>query len=424
MEFSPEELQRRKQQREELLKRRQTEQAQFKKRLIFAGIALAVAAVVIVAALIVGASAGSRPESTVETSEAPQTIATEPPGDKTVIHFVATGDLNVTDKIVQSGGTELDYTDMLADVMPLLAEADLTTVNFEGNFVGAPYGTDSTSAPSQLLNTLAQAGVDMLQLANSCSINNGITGLSTTLSTVRAAGIEPLGAYATEADFVASGGYTMWKVHGVCVAVVAFTKGMDNLALPAGSERCINLLYEDYSSKYKDVNTEGITDILDRVNKEKPDLTIALLHWGSEYNDTRSTSQDKIRDLLLDNGVDAIVGTHPHYVQPIEYDKSAGTLVAYSLGDFLSDGERMGTEYSIILDIEITKDNITDETSITGYSITPTYSYQDDDGRMRVLRIEPALFAYDSNYLDKVTPEIYADMKNAQERIKARIKPK
>ena len=426
MSFGPEELERRKQQRQQYEQKRKQEQQALKKKLIFAGLALAATAVIIVLAVL---AATNRPEpSTQETDPSASAtgtvpVETEAPDGKTVIHFTAAGDLNISDKVVQSGGANLDYTDMIADVLPILADADLTTINFEGNFVGPPYGSATSSAPLQLLQALKKSGVDMIQMANSRAINNGISGLDTTLKSIRASGIEPLGAYSTNAEAEKHGGYTIWNARGVRVAVVAFTKGMDNMALPTGSDKCVNLLYNDYSSRYVDVNTEGITDILSRVEKEKPDVTIVLLHWGSEFNDTRSTSQNKIRDLLLENGVDVIIGTHPHYVQPIEFDEKAGTLIAYSLGDFVSDAERMGTEYGIILNVEITKDNATGETAVTGYEYIPTYSYEDEDGMMRVLRIDPAIFAYEFNYLDRVSREVYDDLKNAKSRIEARVKP-
>lgn len=426
MSFGPEELERRKQQRQQYEQKRKQEQQALKKKLIFAGLALAATAVIIVLAVL---AATNRPEpSTQETDPSASAtgtvpVETEAPDGKTIIHFTAAGDLNISDKVVQSGGANLDYTDMIADVLPILADADLTTINFEGNFVGPPYGSATSSAPLQLLQALKKSGVDMIQMANSRAINNGISGLDTTLKSIRASGIEPLGAYSTNAEAEKHGGYTIWNARGVRVAVVAFTKGMDNMALPTGSEKCVNLLYNDYSSRYVDVNTEGITDILSRVEKEKPDVTIVLLHWGSEFNDTRSTSQNKIRDLLLENGVDVIIGTHPHYVQPIVFDEKAGTLIAYSLGDFVSDAERMGTEYGIILNVEITKDNATGETAVTGYEYIPTYSYEDEDGMMRVLRIDPAIFAYEFNYLDRVSREVYDDLKNAKSRIEARVKP-
>ena len=426
MSFGPEELERRKQQRQQYEQKRKQEQQALKKKLIFAGLALAATAAIIVLAVL---AATNRPEpSTQETDPSASAtgtvpVETEAPDGKTVIHFTAAGDLNISDKVVQSGGANLDYTDMIADVLPILADADLTTINFEGNFVGPPYGSATSSAPLQLLQALKKSGVDMIQMANSRAINNGISGLDTTLKSIRASGIEPLGAYSTNAEAEKHGGYTIWNARGVRVAVVAFTKGMDNMALPTGSEKCVNLLYNDYSSRYVDVNTEGITDILSRVEKEKPDVTIVLLHWGSEFNDTRSTSQNKIRDLLLENGVDVIIGTHPHYVQPIVFDEKAGTLIAYSLGDFVSDADRMGTEYGIILNVEITKDNATGETAVTGYEYIPTYSYEDEEGMMRVLRIDPAIFAYEFNYLDRVSREVYDDLKNAKSRIEARVKP-
>jgi len=425
MAFGPEELERRKQQRQQYEQKRREEQQTLKKRLITAGFALAFTAILILLMVFARPSVQVEPGVTTDPTATGQTRPpeTEPPTGQTVIRFTAAGDLNITDKVVQSGGSSLNYTDMISDVLPILADADLTTINLEGNFVGPPYGTATSSAPLQLLQALKMGGVDMIQMANSCAIDNGIIGLETTLKSIRASGLEPLGAYATNAEAEKHGGYTIWDARGVRVAVVAFTKGMDNMALPVGSEKCVNLLYNDYSSRYVDVNTEGITAILDRVNKEKPDVTIALLHWGSEYNDTRSTSQNKIRNLLQENGVDVIIGTHPHYVQPIDFDQSAGTLVAYSLGDFVSDAERMGTEYGIILNVEITKDNATGETKVTGYEYIPTYSYEDEEGMMRVLRIDPAIFAYEFNYLDKVTKEVYADLKNAKDRIEARVKP-
>lgn len=420
MSFGQEEVERRRVLREELRQKRQQEQQNLIKRLTYAGVALAVAAVIILAVVLIGNADGKKPVDTRPT----ETVVkeTEPKGEQTVVHFAAAGDLNITDKVVSSGGAGMDYSRVFADVLPLLAEADLTVMNLEGNVVGAPYGTQQASAPVQMLNVLATAGVDMVQMANSRSIHNGITGLAATLSAIRTAGIEPIGAYASNNEFSDNGGYTLWEVEGVRIGVVAFTKGMDNMALPAGSENCVNVLYKDYSSTYVEVDTDRITDILERLEKEKPDVTIALVHWGSEYNDTHSKTQEKIRDLMLENGVDAILGTHPHYVQQVDFDKEAGTLVAYSLGDFLGDRDRSGTEYGVVLNLEITKDNGEGTAKITGFDYQPIFTSLDGEGLLRVLRIRPAIAAYEGGYLDKVSAEDYAAMVNALARIDARIK--
>ena len=420
MSFGQEEVERRRVLREELRQKRQQEQQILIKRLTYAGVVLAVAAVIILAVVLIGNADGKKPVDTRPT----ETVVkeTEPKGEQTVVHFAAAGDLNITDKVVSSGGAGMDYSRVFADVLPLLAEADLTVMNLEGNVVGAPYGTQQASAPVQMLNVLATAGVDMVQMANSRSIHNGITGLAATLSAIRTAGIEPIGAYASNDEFSDNGGYTLWEVEGVRIGVVAFTKGMDNMALPAGSENCVNVLYKDYSSTYVEVDTDRITDILERLEKEKPDVTIALVHWGSEYNDTHSKTQEKIRDLMLENGVDAILGTHPHYVQQVDFDKEAGTLVAYSLGDFLGDRDRSGTEYGVVLNLEITKDNGEGTAKITGFDYQPIFTSRDGEGLLRVLRIRPAIAAYEGGYLDKVSAEDYAAMVNALARIDARIK--
>ena len=424
MAFGPDELARRRQERQQRQQQRQQQARQQQvmvKRLAIAGAVLVGVAILLFALSFASSGGESAPAQTEPTYA---TYETEPQGKETVIRFTAVGDLNVTDKVVDAGGPGLDFTNLFSDVMPLLADGDLTVVNLEGNLVGPPYGTSTCSAPSQMLQALAVAGVDMVQLANSRTISNGITGLNSTINTVRSVGLVPLGAYATEDDAEENGGYTMWEVKGVRVAVVAFTKGMDNMALPTGSEKCVNLLYNDYSSKYVDVNTEGITDILERVSKEDPDVTVAMVHWGSEFNDTHSKSQLEIRDLLLQNGVDVIIGSHPHYVQEIEFNASKGTLVAYSLGDFAGDGERMGTEYGIVLNVEITKNNETGATKVTGFHYEPIFITEGKNGLLRILRLDAAIGGYESDFLDKVSPEVYESMKNARERIEARVAPK
>ena len=361
------------------------------------------------------------------TTQAPtQTVPPETVPD-TVIHFVAGGDLNVTDKVVTSGALAngYDFTDTLLDVAPLLADANLSAVNFEGSIYGPPYGTKYRSAPTQLLNALQQAGVDLLQAANSQTVVNGLSGMQQTLQSVQAAGMEPVGAYATAEEFRRSGGYTIRDIQGVKVAVVAFTKGMDGMGLPTGSEDCVNLLYQDYNSAYQKVDTKGIQAVLRAAKAHQPDIIIALLHWGSEYNATVSKTQKTITNLMFEEGVDAIIGTHSHYVQEITFDPAAGTLVAYGLGDFLGDGEKNGTNYSILLDLEITKDGATGETTLTGYSYTPIFIADEtaSGGSLRLLRMREAIAAYESSYIGGVSEPTYRAMLSAMERLEARLEP-
>ena len=344
----------------------------------------------------------------------------------TTIHIKAAGDLNVTDAVVNAGMAvnSYDFSPVFKDVAAILSDADLTVMNFEGNICGAPYGSGTTSAPAELLTALRGCGVDLLQMANSCAINNGLNGLTSTLRAIRSAGIEPVGAFSSSEEFKKSKGYTMTEIQGVKVGFVAFTKGLGGRGMPAGSEDLVNILYTDYATEYQKIDKTRITSILKSMEEEKPDLTVALLHWGSEYNDDISKTQEQIASLLKKNGVDVIIGTHPHTLQPIEFDKSTGTLVAYSLGDFFGDANRGATNYSVILDLEITKDENAGTTKVTDYTLHPIYTVRETEcvgnNDRRVVRIGTALSAYKGNFLDKVTDGCKDSMEYALTRIDER----
>ena len=430
----PENMDPRQRRREEQRKRRKKQRRRLR---------LGLAAAVIVLGLACGAifyfvqgtpeSADVSLQSLPVATTAPATEPTEQTRSRwdnvTTVHIRAAGDLNITDSVVDSGlaGNGYDYTRAFQDVASTLSSADLTLMNLEGNICGEPYGTATTSAPNKLLTALRGAGVDILQVANSCTINNGLIGLNSTLQSIRTAGMEPVGAYASSSEFKKSKGYTICEVQGIRIAVVAFTKGVGGRGMPDGSEDCVNLLYTDYESTYRKVNTDGITRVLKNAKAENPDFIIAMVHWGSENNDTISKTQQSIITLLQKNGVGLILGTHPHLVQQVEYDQSAGTLVAYSLGDFYGDGTRKGTNYSIILDVEITKYADKKTTKVTGYSYTPIYTVvgsQAADGFQRVVRIEQAMQAYNGNFVDKVTEACYNDMEYSLTRIADRASGK
>lgn len=432
MPLHDDEMNMRREKREAQRRKQQAEAKRLRITLILAAVVL----VLCTAGIVFLTSRSDSSQTTVAAETRPTqkpTQATEPAtraqkSTKTTIHIKAAGDLNVTNTVINAGVAVggYNYTRAFMDVASTLSDADLTVLNLEGNICGEPYGSDTTSAPRELLEGLRNAGVDLIQMANSCTINNGLIGLTSTLQTIRAAGLEPVGAFASESEFQQSKGYTITEAQGVKVAFVAFTKGLGGRGLPAGNDNLVNILYEDYASTYDKIDRTRITSVLKAVEAEKPDITIALLHWGSEYNDDISDTQKSIVNLMKKQGVDVIIGTHPHTVQAIEYDELAGTLVAYSLGDFFGDASRGGTNYSIILDLEITKDSGTGTTKVTNYSYTPIYTVSEAesaDGYRRVVRIDKTVEAWEENYLDKVSQSAKESMVYALDRIEARINP-
>lgn len=432
MPLHDDEMNMRREKREAQRRKQQAEAKRLRITLILAAVVL----VLCTAGIVFLTSRSDSSQTTVAAETRPTqkpTQATEPAtraqkSTKTTIRIKAAGDLNVTNTVINAGVAVggYNYTRAFMDVASTLSDADLTVLNLEGNICGEPYGSDTTSAPRELLEGLRNAGVDLIQMANSCTINNGLIGLTSTLQSIRAAGLEPVGAFASESEFQQSKGYTITEAQGVKVAFVAFTKGLGGRGLPAGNDNLVNILYEDYASTYDKIDRTRITNILKAVEAEKPDITIALLHWGSEYNDDISDTQKSIVNLMKKQGVDVILGTHPHTVQAIEYDELAGTLVAYSLGDFFGDASRGGTNYSIILDLEITKDSSTGTTKVTNYSYTPIYTVSEAesaDGYRRVVRIDKTVEAWEENYLDKVSQSAKESMVYALDRIEARINP-
>lgn len=427
------ELNRRRQQREAMRKKRLAEQRRLKRKLIFAALALVVCGA---AVILLSRSGGQVGDTGEESSAATQAVtqATAAPTEatkskrnsSTVIHIRAAGDLNVTDDVILAGAGSggYDFTQCFQGVAGVLSDADMTLLNFEGNLCGEPYGSSTTSAPQQLAQALQAAGVDLVQTANSCSVNNGLMGMTSTMNSLRSAGIEPVGTFSSPEEFKKTKGYTICQIQGIKVAVVAFTKGVGSMGLPTGSEDCVNLLYTDYATTYQEVDKDAIRSVLKAVAAEKPDITIALLHWGSEYNDTISSSQTSIASLMTSMGVDVIIGSHSHRLQKVEFDKTNGTLIAYSLGDFFGSAKEAGSNYSVILDVEITRDADAGTTKVTNFSYIPIYTLKESetcDNQRRVVTIEEAMTAYEQNYVDKVTADAYTSMESSLKRIEERI---
>ena len=407
----------RRRQRQQRAQQREKEQKKQKKWLIVLGAAALIVLIAVLALIMTRCDGANEPAPTQPQQQVQQTS-----DEITSIRLTFGGDLTVTDEVVAAGGPEYNYTETFIDVAHLFGDSDLTALNFEGLLYGSPYGTAGNgSAPQELVQALDKAGVDLLQVANSYSLNNGLAGLSATLDGVRQAGMEPVGAYANRKQLQRNKGFTICNVNGIRVAFVAFTKGMGGYSIPQENAGCVNVLYTDYNDNYQTVDKEGIEKILSAVEEEKPDITVALLHWGSEFNDTISQSQKDIVDIMQRNGVDAIVGTHSHYVQKMVYDQHSGSFVAYCLGDFFGDASRAGSEYSVILELEISKDNRSGRSKITNYQYTPIFTVREEGQPMRVVRIREAMEAYENGYMNAVSEETYNAMNYALGRIEARI---
>ena len=400
---------------EEMLESRRLKRLEMKRRhKIKQRIALGVVALILILVVFLivrGCTAEKEPPA-----EDEQVNVQEPPVEETppvdpdkTATLAAVGDIMVYQSQIDAAQQEdmtYNFADSFSAIKAYTSSADLTVGNLELNLCGTtPYsGNPRTqpffNAPDILAQNLSDIGFDILQTANTYSIMNGLSGLTSTINILNAAGIDAVGTYASDPG--TTGGYVIREVNGIKIAFIAFTKGLNNMSLPLNAEYCVDLLYTDYNSDYSKVDSTAILNRLDAAKAQDPDVIVAMLHWGYEYDATISDSQADITDLLLKNGVDVILGSHSHIVGPMEMvnvetvdGEKKECFVAYSLGNFISDmSDKQYAMESVILNLEFTKSGETGETTITSAEYTPLYILdqgEDADIRFQVLPIRAAL---------------------------------
>lgn len=393
---------------EELLEARRLRRMELKrKRMIRNRVILGAAALALLLLIILIARGCGKKEEEIKEPQVPAvvpTVTTPDPADEkppasTKATLSAVGDIMVYASQVQDAKKDdgsYDFLPSLASVSTLLTASDVTVGNFEANFAGEPYdGFPNFSAPPSLADTLASLGFDVLQTANTYSIQGGMTGLSSTINAIRGAGMDSLGTYLSAED-KEEHQVIIREANGIKIAFIAFTKSVNNMTVPTGSEYAVDLLCTDYDTTYTKLNSSAITAAVTAAKAKKPDVIVAMLHWGSEFESGVSELQKQTTDLLINSGVDVILGSHPHIVGKMELrdakvdGKDKKVFIAYSLGNFLVGNERgQATQApssfeSVILNLEFTKEG--NDTTITGYNYVPLFIM--DNGESAINRYQ------------------------------------
>lgn len=356
-----------------------------------------------------------------------------PPGESKTITISAVGDICMNqgqlDDAQQADGS-YDFSPAFLNVAPLLSQSDYTIGNLECNLAGAPYSGNNGNAPDSLATALAGSGFDLLQTANSYSIQNGLDGLSATITAIENAGMVSTGTYASKESRRESKGVLVQEIAGVRVAFVAFTKGMNNMSLPEGAEYAVNLLFQDYASNYSQIDRDAICDVMEQANDTNPDLIIALLHWGSEDDSAVSDRQHEIADLLLENGADVILGTHSHRVGPFETrevtrdGETKKCFIAYSLGNFYTGDTGLRRQASVVLNLSFTKDGSSGETTLAAIDYTPIFCVdygKEVSNRYQIVESEKALSLYEADYAHSVPEDTYESIRQSIDVLKEAI---
>lgn len=234
-----------------------------------------------------------------------------------------------------------DYASCFELLKPLISEADLAVGNLEVPLGGAPYGGyPAFCAPDDYLHALLDSGFDLLLTANNHCLDRQGRGLARTLRLLDSLQVAHTGTFLSPTDRQQRYPLLVEK-KGFRLVFLNYTYGTNGLT--ATPPYVVNLI--DKPQMQADIT---------RARAMRPDAIIACMHWGEEYHSLPNRQQRELADWLLSQGVTHVIGSHPHVIQPVER-RSGGHIVAYSLGNFISNMSAPHTDGGLILHLELVK---------------------------------------------------------------------
>ena len=316
---------------------------------------------------------------------------------------------------------EYDYTPSLQYVKPWIQAADYAVANLETTLSGGPNysGYPAFNSPDALAYALKDAGFDLLSTANNHSLDKRFAGLSRTLDVLDEVGLAHVGTYRTQEEYDANSGIVVADVGGISVAFLSYTYGTNAIPVSEGKEFSINLFNTDYMTTLSTPDTAKIQREMAAARALDTDLIAVIIHWGVEYRTVQNSYQEQMADLLFSEGADLVLGGHPHVLQPMELrqleDGRTG-FICYSLGNFISAQRDEYTDTTVVLNLELTKDPGTGETSVTGVSYVPCLMLNRGSGaspRFLLLDAWRAMEEYESGQSEYVTSSVYQRLQKA-----------
>lgn len=239
-----------------------------------------------------------------------------------------------------------DYSEYFRCVDSIVGAADFAVVNLETPLGGKPYsGYPCFCAPDSYADALQEAGFDMFLLANNHMLDRGDRGLRRTVDVLEAKGVKHIGAYRDEEqrDSILP---VIQDVNGFKIGFLNYTYGTNGITARHGA-------VVDYIDK------DRIKADIRRSREAGAELMCVAMHWGVEYKLLPNSEQKRLADFLIGEGVDMVIGGHPHVIQPMEMrNDSLGRrrLVVYSLGNYISNMKTTSTRGGAMLQVGLKRD--------------------------------------------------------------------
>ncbi len=320
----------------------------------------------------------SRQVETLQPSEAPQPeitlqpTATPVPSDSfaTITSF---GDTlchkPVYNAAYNNEVEDYDFSYMFKYVEKYFENSTIVIGNCESPMAGEERGYSgypTFNAPEHLAIDLKELGADIMTTANNHCLDKGFSGLSSTLDYLDDAGIAHVGTARTEEE---QNTILLKDLNGIKTAFLSYTYGTNGIPIPSDKEFCVNKIDE-----------ELILSQIEQAKEEGAELLVVSMHWGVEYQTTENAEQDRLAEFLVKNGVQIVLGCHPHVLQPMkmvkvetEEGEEKEGLVIFSQGNFFSNQRDTNTRNTAIFNIGVKKDGVTQEVSIEEVTYIPIY---------------------------------------------------
>lgn len=300
----------------------------------------------------------------------------------TSVGNMMTHDAQIAGAKTKDGGYNFDKS--FQYVKSYIKNSNLSIGVFEGNVSGGkPEGYPTFNSPEAFLKSLKNVGFNVINYASNHVIDQGTKGVKSTISKGNENGLLNLGVKKSSSDK----NYLIYNMDGHKIGLFSYTyrtgpNSINSIPIPKDVNPLINSFsYDNLDGLYKNVEN-SIKDM----KKNGVQFIIGSFHWGDEYSTKVNKIQKKIAKKMNELGVDIILGSHPHVIEPYEIiknDSGHSTFVIYSQGNFLSNQcyeeiHNYLTEDGLLLKFSLGLKN--DKLYLKDYTIIPTWVYREPKG--------------------------------------------
>lgn len=230
-----------------------------------------------------------------------------------------------------------DFKPMITMIKDKVKGYDLAYYNQETILGGSELGLSdypTFNSPYEAGDAMLDAGFNMVSLATNHTIDRGEKAVLNSCEYWKSkTDVLTAGSYCSEEE---RNEVKVMEKNNITYTMLNYTYGTNGIAIPKGKDYLVNVWPMDYNADYGEgyeAFKETVKEDVERV-RDKVDVLIVAMHWGVEYTHTPTKYQKDAAEFLASLGVDIVIGTHPHVVQPVEWIDD--TIVFYSLGNFIS----------------------------------------------------------------------------------------